>query len=271
MRSHLRRGFTLIELLVVIAIIAILIGLLLPAVQKVREAASMLQSQNNLKQIGLALHSFNLSSGGLPHNGNLQGASVNSPVNGENSWCYKILPQLEQESLYKAWNYTTPIKVFLDPGRGNNGLATAGGGYGQMTDYAGNTQIMPNINPTPLTKMVGPWSLQTIRDGTSNTMLVCTKSMNSNQYPNRTGNNWDEGLGWGGWGGTYRGGTVVQQDSNVAGFAHGNNWGAPYPGGCPLLMGDGRDVNCAYNVSNFSVLLTPNNGANEASLGSPLN
>ncbi len=89
-----RRGFTLIELLVVIAIIAILIGLLLPAVQKVREAASRTQCTNNLKQLGLAVHDYHDANGYLP---NYYSKTLNAP-NGEFPWIYKIFQYFEQRS-----------------------------------------------------------------------------------------------------------------------------------------------------------------------------
>src|SRR3954466_7166965 len=95
-----RKGFTLIELLVVIAIIAILIGLLLPAVQKVRSAAAKIQCANNLKQIGLAMHNFESSNQGFPTAGANSGAFGATGVGFETmGWAYQLLPYIEQESL----------------------------------------------------------------------------------------------------------------------------------------------------------------------------
>jgi prepilin-type N-terminal cleavage/methylation domain-containing protein len=119
-RQATQQGFTLIELLVVIAIISLLMGLLLPAVQKAREAASRISCANNLKQIGLAMHSYENVYECLPPS-RLRGAGA--------TWMVLILPFLEQDNLHRQWDLRrsyyeqnpvarlTPVKIYFCPSR----------------------------------------------------------------------------------------------------------------------------------------------------------
>ena len=107
-----RAGFTLIELLVVMAIIAILMGLLLPAVQQAREAASRTQCANNLKQIGLASHLYHDQFKALPPS---RTAMTESP-----SWAWLLLPNLDQKALFNQWAAGSPypgLPAGIEPSR----------------------------------------------------------------------------------------------------------------------------------------------------------
>ena len=107
-----RKGFTLVELLVVIAIIGILVALLLPAVQAAREAARRMSCQNNLKQLGIALHNYHDTNKKFPAGMQFYGPGNNSADRGKNyraNWIIAILPYFEQQPLYDTLNVNFPI------------------------------------------------------------------------------------------------------------------------------------------------------------------
>src|SRR5436309_1436913 len=103
MRHH-RRGFTLIELLVVIAIIGVLIGLLLPAVQKVRETASRAACQSNLKQVGLAVHGHHDTYNRFPKGSRNDGGGLQPLKAPRITYMIELYPYLEQENTYRRWD-----------------------------------------------------------------------------------------------------------------------------------------------------------------------
>lgn len=253
-RSGLRRGFTLIELLVVIAIIAILIALLVPAVQKVRTAAARTQGSNNLRQLGIGVHSFHDVRKKMPYNGirTFHLCAGHPSRDGSGSWLYQILPYIEQEPLYKrATSYNSArvvrVEVVLCPGRGrvsptpgtSNVTFTSGRSRrtynrrGTVTDYAINvylnTRTSNNGNTTDRRTKI-----HSMGDGSSNTIMLGQVSLPLSQYSSAT-NSWSENFILGGYGGTGRGNRSCLKDAN--GISN-SQWGGPFDGGGLFCMGD---------------------------------
>jgi len=136
-----RRAFTLIELLVVIAIIAVLIGLLLPAVQKVREAAARAQCQNHLKQLGLALQNYHDGRKTLPPGCTTDAAPYGAGGGWGSSWLVYILPYVEQAALYQRWDFNGGNSGYVNA---NNRAADSGV---IIPVYRCPSSILPRFSP----------------------------------------------------------------------------------------------------------------------------
>jgi prepilin-type N-terminal cleavage/methylation domain-containing protein len=248
------RGFTLIELLVVIAIIAILIGLLLPAVQKVREAAARMSSTNNLKQIGIASHSYHDANNRIVLNG------TNTTTREDWCWAFHLLPYVEQDNMFRLANqgtYTnTGVKAYLCPGRSRRPNTTSGGNSpginGPFTDYKMNWVYnwggFNSSNGGPSRNgIIVTMSNITSLNGTSNSIFVGEGYLNPNEYQRDNSSNWEENIYSGGYGGTGRGGDGIFKDDRNRG--QGDYWGAPFSSGAPFVMFDGSVRMISYSMS----------------------
>jgi prepilin-type N-terminal cleavage/methylation domain-containing protein/prepilin-type processing-associated H-X9-DG protein len=188
-RRH-RDGFTLIELLVVIAIIGVLIGLLLPAVQKVREAANRARCQNNLKQIGLALHGYHDRMNKFPPGYACTTAWPNNDSGPGWGWAAYILPDIEQGALYRQLDFTqscasptmasvvaTSIKIYQCPSDVAVPNVPLGGTTVAWASYVacnGNDGVDDNTTPPHTGVFIcgQAFSIAEVPDGTSNTLMV---------------------------------------------------------------------------------------------------
>jgi prepilin-type N-terminal cleavage/methylation domain-containing protein/prepilin-type processing-associated H-X9-DG protein len=285
--SQTRAGFTLIELLVVIAIIGILVGLLVPAVQKVREAANRMTCSNNLKQLGLALHHYHDTNDHFP-------AAALRGVPETQSWVPSVLPYIEQQPLANLYQFNlswldpanqpavaTPLKIFQCPSTpGESRFDTtfpAGPACGDYNATTGVSAILIQVGLIPTRIDVrgvlvrNDWTrFANITDGTSTTILLGEDAGRPQLW--NAGSPVLDGYIWGGGWADSHGPFAVSGSSTDGSIARGGPCGinctnatefyAFHPAGANAAFADGsvRLLPASININVLAALTTRSGG-----------